>query len=167
MFSLSSSSAHLRLYIFCFHFHPCKTPRIFSVSSLSVLLSGPSAAIISLSLQNLFLPSIFYTSAILYPFNTNHPSLYILILCIYIYLYIYLLSITFSLLSLSLTICISIFLINILVSCPLTHFLALCYLNLHYFTILLSFSHTHSPCLLQGLRLPHLHYIPRKTRSWR
>ena len=60
-----------------------------------------------------------------------------------VYLSIYILSLTFSLLSLSLTVCLYIFLLNILFSWTLTHFLNPYYWTIHYFTILISISHTH------------------------
>ena len=69
---LSFSSARLRLSVFCHHFHPCQTPRIFSVALVYVLFSGPPATIISPSLQHLFLPSILTTSTIFYPYTPTH-----------------------------------------------------------------------------------------------
>ena len=86
--SLLSSSARLRLSIFCRHFHPHQTPCILSVVPLSVLLSGPLAAIIYPSPQNLFLPLICAISAIFYPYTPPNPSLSISLLYIYIYIYI-------------------------------------------------------------------------------
>ena len=57
----------LHLSVFCCHFHPRQTLRIFSVAPLYVLLSGPPASIIYPSPQNLSLPSICATSSISYP----------------------------------------------------------------------------------------------------
>ena len=65
--------ARLSLSVLFCHFHPCLTPRVFSVSPLSILFSVLPAAIISLSPQHIFLPSIRATSAIFYPYTHTHP----------------------------------------------------------------------------------------------
>ena len=61
------------------------------------------------------------------PTPPPNPYLSISLLYIYIYLSIYFLSLSFSILSLSITICFSLFILNLLVSRPLTHLLPLYY----------------------------------------
>ena len=109
-------------------------PSRLSATPLSVLLSGPPAAIISPPPQHIFFPSISYTSKIFYPYTPTHP-LNIYLTPLYFYLSIYLLLLTFSLLSLSLTLCLSLFLIKLLVSRSLNHFITIYYLNIHSITI--------------------------------
>ena len=139
--SFSSSSARLCLSVFCRHFHPCQTPRVFSVAPLAVLLSGPPAAIISPSPQHLFLPSIRATSVIFYPY-TPTPFLSISLLYISIYLSIYLSSLTHFLSTLSLTHSLSLYIsprrLSPLASYSLSHSLLLNSPFSHYFTLYLS-----------------------------
>ena len=123
---LLSSIACLRLSFFCHYLHPCQTPHVFYVAPISFLLSGPPAAIISMSSHNLFLPSICITSAILYTYITTNP-LPLYITPLYFYISIYPLSLTIYIVSLSLTSYLYIFLLDILVFYPLTRFLTLCY----------------------------------------
>ena len=61
------------------------------------------------------------------PTSPPTPSLSIFLLYISINISIYLLSLTFSLLYLSLALCLSIFLLSVLVSRPLTHFITIYY----------------------------------------
>ena len=95
------------------------------------LLSCPiylPVAIISLSHQYLCLPLIRSTSKICHTYTPTYNlplNTTLLYLYISIYLSVYLLSLTFSLLSLSLTLCLSLFLLNLLVSRPLTQFFTL------------------------------------------
>ena len=149
-------------------FHPRKTPHILSVSPLSVLLSGPPASIISPSIQYLFLPSINATFAIFYPYNYTHP-LPLYLTHLYFYLSIYFLSLTLSILSLSLNIFHYIFpqSLSLPDSYSLSHFLLLKSPFSHYLTLYLTHTLSNSLFLLQSLRLPHLHYDLRKTRSQR
>ena len=88
-----SSSACLRLIVFCRHIHPRQTPRVLSVTMLSILLSGPPTAIISTLPHNLFHPSIRATSTIFYPYTPTHPlPLYITPLYFYLSIYPYIFS---------------------------------------------------------------------------
>ena len=98
--------ARLCLSVICRHFHTCQNPRIFSIAPLPVLLSGPPSAIIYLSPNHLFLPSIHTTSAIFYPYTPTHP------LPLYptpIYFYLSILSHSLSLSSLYHSLCVSLY----------------------------------------------------------
>ena len=118
--------ACLHLPVFCRQFHPRRTPCVFSVAPLYVLLSCRPVAVISTLPHILFLHSICATSAILYPYTPTYP-LPLFFAPLYFYIYIYISPHSIYLSSLSHSLSVSLYLFNILVSRHITHFIPLYY----------------------------------------
>ena len=135
--SLSNPSSFFRCPAICPLFQPACPPPSY--------LCHPS---ISASLQ--FAPPPQYVI----PTPLPTPSLSISLLSIFIYISIYILSLTLSLLSLSLTLSLSLFLLNILVSLPLNHFLAIYYWIIHSLTICSLSIYFLTLCLAHTLSTP-------------